>query len=206
MRTRRLAWALIAYGVAGSILMIVAAAIGLDAAGRAERLAGTANAALVSAAATADAAADAMTGANESLDRGAASASDAASLSRDSSVSLESLAAAMELSIFGAQPLVSLADDFTAAADQAASLADELDGVGDALTGTQADIALVGDRLRDLADDLDALTGSADTSGGLPQLRLIVGLLAVWLALPAVAALVGGIWLLRSRQSAPISP
>jgi hypothetical protein len=116
---------------------------------------------------------------------------------------MRSLALAMEISIFGAQPLLPLADDFAATADQAASLADELDGVGSALIDTQADITRVGERLSDLADDLARLSpatnGSGRSSAGMPPLRLIVVLLGIWLGLQAIGALVAGIWLVRSR-------
>jgi hypothetical protein len=199
MRWRRIAWALIAYGLSGLALLIIVASVGLDAANRVERVAASADSALDSAAITADAAADAVTSANDSLERGAASANDAASLSRDGSASLRSLGAAMELSIFGAQPLLPLADDFAATADQAASLADELDGVGGALTDTQSDITVLGSRLRDLSTELTALSGGEGAAASAPPLRLIVVLLAVWMALPAVAALLTGIWLLRRR-------
>jgi hypothetical protein len=199
MRSRRIAWALVAYGVSGLALLIIVASAALDAVGRVERIASSANSTLDSAAVTAEAAADAVIGANDSLERGAASASDAASLSRDASVSLRSLGRAMELSIFGAQPLLPLADDFDATADQAESLADELDGVGDALTGTQSDISVLGGRLQDLADDLAALSDAGATPGDpMPPLQLIVGLLMIWLVLPAVAALIGGALLLRA--------
>jgi hypothetical protein len=200
MRSRRIAWALIAYGLSGLVLLIIVASVGLDAADRVERIAGSADSALDSAAVTADAAADAVTGANDSLERGAASASDAASLSRDASASLRSLGAAMELSIFGAQPLLPLADDFAATADQAASLADQLDGVGGALTDTQHDISVVGSRMRDLSTELIALSGAEGAATSAPPLRLIVVLLAIWMGLPAIAALAAGTWLLRRRS------
>lgn len=201
MSTRRLGWALSAYGAVGIVLLIIVAAVALDAAARAEHLVGSANTTLESAATTADAAADAFTGADESLDRGAASAADAATLSREASGTLRSLSAAMELSIFGTQPLLPLADDFGATADQAASLADQLDGVGTALSDTRTDITLVGERMRDLADDLAAVSPSGDPAASMPPLRLIVALLAIWLGLPAVGALAAGIWFLRAHPS-----
>ena len=206
MRSSRLAWALITYGVSGVALLIIVASVALDAAGRVERIAGSADSALDSAAVTADAAADAVAGTNDSLERGAASASDAASLSRDASASLRSLGDAMELSFFGAQPLLPLADDFDATADQAASLADELDGVGDALADTQSDISVVGSRLRNLSTELTALAGAEGASASAPPLQLIVVLLAIWMGLPAVAALLTGIWLLRRRRPGQVSP
>jgi hypothetical protein len=201
MRSRRLAWALITYGVTGVALLIIVVSVALDAAGRVERIAGSADSALDSAAVTADAAAEAVDGTNDSLERGAASASDAATLSRDASASLRSLGAAMELSIFGAQPLLPLADDFETTADQAASLADELDGVGDALTDTQDDIAVVGSRLRDLSTELTALAAAEGATASAPPLRLIVMLLAIWMGLPAVAALLAGTWVLRRSRA-----
>ena len=207
MPTRRLGWALIAYGALGIVLLIIVSAVALDAAARAERLVGSANSTLQSAATTADAAAAAFTGADESLDRGAASAADAATLSREASGTLRSLSVAMEISIFGAQPLLPLADDFAATADQAASLADQLDGVGTALSDTQTDITLVGQRLRDLADDLGALSPRDENpEASMPPLRLIVALLAIWLGLPAVGALAAGNYLLRGGRAEDLAP
>ena len=198
MPLRPLAWGLLAYGTLGAVILVIVVAVALDAAGRAERLAGSADGALAAAADAADAAADAVAGADDSLERGAASAADASDLSRDAAASLSSLGAAMELSIFGAQPLLPLADDFADTAGQASALADELDGIGGSLAATRTDMVTVGDRLRDLATELDGLRGAGETGdAGMPPLRLLVGLLAAWLGLPALAALAAGAWLLR---------
>jgi hypothetical protein len=200
---RPLAWGLIAYGALGAVILVIVVAVGLDAAARAERLAGSADRALAAAADAAEAAADAVGGADESLERGAASASNAAVLSRDASTSLSSLGAAMELSIFGAQPLLPLADDFADTAGQASALADELEGVGGSLMATRSDIGSVGDRLHDLARELDTLRGAGEPDdAGMPPLRLLVGLLATWLGIPALAAVVAGVWLLRRTKVA----
>ena len=53
MRWRRIAWALIAYGLSGLALLIIVASVGLDAANRVERVAASADSALDSAAITA---------------------------------------------------------------------------------------------------------------------------------------------------------
>ncbi|MGH2401794.1 MAG: hypothetical protein ACRDE6_03715, partial [Candidatus Limnocylindria bacterium] len=67
MRRRLLAWGLIGYGVVGIVLVLGGAVMGLDLAGRIERLAVSADGTLAAAARSTDTAAQAFTNVDASL-------------------------------------------------------------------------------------------------------------------------------------------
>lgn len=197
MRRRLLGWALVLYGAAGLILVFGGASIGLEIAGRVERLASAADGTLAAASSSTRTAADAFVNVDASLAESQASAESGAELARDASGTLASLAATMELRVLGTQPLLPLAGDFATSADQASALADTLDGVGASMEGTRADVAGIGDELRELAAQLDGLraeTGAED--GGAPAVRPFVLLLLAWLLVPALGGLVAGLALI----------
>ncbi len=196
-----MAWALIVYGVMGLLLVVGGAVIGLDAAARVERLTLTAGGTLDAATRSTRAAAESFTSIDSSLSEAGASADAAAVLAREAGATLDSLAVAMQLSVFGAQPLISLADEFATSADQAVGLADQLDSVGGSLDDTRADVAVIGVELETLSRELEALRGSATGDGGSPPLRLLIGLLLAWMAMPAVGAIVFGVALLRGLRT-----
>lgn len=201
MAGRALGWALLAYGITGLALVVVGAIGGLEMAGRVEDLAVQADTTLAAAEDATQATADSFTGVDDSLAEGEASTVAAAVLARDASLTLDSLANAMSLSILGTRPLQPLAADFAASADQASALADTLEGVGASLADTRDDMALIGSRLDQLADELGALRDASSTDGAAPPIRLFVMMVLAWLGLQAVGALIGGMTLLgRSRQ------
>ena len=201
MAGRALGWALLAYGITGLALVVVGAIGGLEMAGRVEDLAVQADTTLAAAERATQATADSFTGVDDSLAEGEASTVAAAVLARDASLTLDSLANAMSLSILGTRPLEPLAADFAASADQASALADTLEGVGDSLAATREDMALIGSELDQLANELGALRDASSTDGAAPPIRLFVMMVLAWLALQAVGALIGGMALLRrSRQ------
>jgi hypothetical protein len=105
----------------------------------------------------------------------------------------------MSLSIFGAQPLLPLAAEFTTSAEQAAELADTLDGVGASLGDTRTDVARIAPQLELLSDELDALGGGSERGAGTPPLRVFVIVLLAWLLMQAVGSLLGGLMLMRPR-------
>ena len=195
-RRRWFAWGLIVYGILGIALVASGATIGLGLAGRIEELATAADDTLTAAADSTQAASDSFTSIDSSLEQADASARQAADLSREASATLRALADAMSLSILGAQPLVSLADDFSTSADQAAALADTLDGVAESLGATRTDVAAIGEELDGLSRQIEELQGAATRSDA-PQLRLFVVLLLAWITVPAVGALILGMSLLR---------
>jgi hypothetical protein len=200
MRRRALAWALVLYGAAGLALAVTGAVVGLDLATRVERLAADADGTLAAAAGATRAAADSFENVDVSLSEAQGSASAASALSRDASGTLRSLALAMELSLLGSQPLLPIADEFATSADQADDLAETLASVGGSLGDTRTDLAVVGTELGALADRLEGLRAADDEDAGPPPLRLFVMLLLLWLVLPAIAALVTGLAMLRQPR------
>jgi len=173
--------------------------MGLELASRIERLASTADGTLAAAARSTDAAAAAFTNVDGSLSEAETSADAAAALSRDASGTLASLAQAMQLSVFGAQPLLPLAGEFSASAEQASALAETLDRVGGSLGDTRTGVTRIGSELDGLSDQLAALRDASGTGGSAPPLRLFVLLLLAWLLLPAIGGLLAGLALLRPR-------
>lgn len=213
MRRRALAWALVLYGAAGLALAVTGAAVGLDVAARVERLAADADGTLAAAAGATRAAAESFENVDVSLSDAQESARAASALSRDASGTLRSLALAMELSLLGSQPLLPIADEFATSADQADDLAETLASVSGSLGDTRTDLTVVGTELAALADRLEGLRAADDDDGGPPPLRLFVMLLLLWLVLPAIAALVTGLAMLRQprdvvvvEQAAPVDP
>ncbi len=193
---------LIAYAIVGFALVVLGAVIGLELANRVERLSGTADAALSSAASATAAAAESFTAVDASLADAEASADAAAALAREAAGSLRSLALAMDVTILGSQPLQNLAAGFTANAEQAEGLATTLDAVGSSLGDTRTEMASIGPELEALSDDLRALGVEPEASGTGPGLRLFVLLLLVWLVMQAAGSLVAGLVLLRAPATA----
>lgn len=202
MRTGRRAVGslLVAYGILGITLVVLTAWIGLDVAFRVERLATDADATLAAAARSTEAAAESFTNIDASLSEAETSSNTAAALARDASATLDALASAMGLSVFGAQPLLPLAAEFTTSADQAAELAETLDAVAGSLSDTRTDVSRIGPELKLLSDELGDLSDPSDGTSA-PPLRLAVALILAWLTLPAVGSLVGGVLLLRMQPA-----
>jgi len=202
MRGRGVAWGLIVYGVLGLLLVVSGAVLGLEVAGRIERLASAADGTLAAAARSTRAAADSFTSVDASLSDAETSIGQAATLSRDAGATLDALSAAMELSVFGAQPLLPLAGQFATSADQAEELAGTLVAAGGSLSDTRTDVAAIGIELESLSRELEGLGTSAAADDAAPPLRLFVALLLAWIAVPAVGALVVGTAMLRRRRAA----
>ena len=203
MRGRAMAWGLIVYGILGLVLVIGGALIGLQAAGRVERLVSAADGALIAAARSTRAAADSFSSVDGSLAEAQESADQAASLADEASGTLASLGASMRLSFFGTQPLLPLASEFETSADQAAELAETLDSMGGSLDVTRDDASAIGVELDSLSRELEILRGADPQAGGSPPLSFFVVLLLAWLAVPAVGALLFGVALLRRAPVAP---
>ncbi len=198
---RAAGYLLVVYGLLGFVLVVSGALVGLDAAERLERLASDADAAITSAAAATEAAADSFANVDASLAESRSSADAAAALAREASGTLTALATAMSLSIFGAQPLLPLAAEFTTSAEQAAELAETLDGVGASLGDTRTDIARIAPDLERLSVELGALARGPERSAGTPPLRLFVIVLLAWLLMQSIGTLLGGLVLMRTRAT-----
>ncbi len=199
-----LAWGLVAYGVAGVVLSIVGFTFGLDAAGQLERLAAATDTTLEAAARSTAAAAESFDSIDTSLVNAEGSIAQAATLSADAGATLDSLSVAMNLSVFGAQPLAPLADEFADAADQADELAETLATTASSVSEVQVDATAIGVELENLATELEALRGSVPDNP--VPIRGLVALLIAYLTLPAVAALVAGVLLLRAQRAAQEAP
>ena len=199
-----LAWGLIAYGVAGLLLSIVGVTFGLDAAGRLEQLAAATDQTLEAAASSTAAAAASFDSIDASLVSAEDSVAQAAMLAADAGATLDSLSAAMNLSVFGAQPLRPLADEFADAADQATALATTLTTTAGSVSDVRTDATAIGTELEGLADELQALRGSVPPDP--VPIRGLVALLIAYLTLPAVAALVAGLLTLRAQRAAEEAP
>jgi hypothetical protein len=199
-----LGWGLIAYGVAGLVLSILGFTFGLDAAGQLERLASASDATLEAAARSTAAAADSFDSIDTSLVNAESSVAQAATLSADAGATLDSLSAAMDLTIFGAQPLASLADEFGAAAEQAQELATTLQTTVSSVADVRNDADAIGVELDALAGELEALRGSVPAEP--VPVRGLVALLVAYLTLPAIAALIAGSLLLRAERAARVAP
>lgn len=194
---RAAGWLLVTYGLVGVVLVVSGALVGLDAADRFERLATDADEAITSAASATDAAADSFADVDASLAESRTSADAAAALAREASGTLTALATAMSLSIFGAQPLLPLAGEFTTSAEQAAELAETLDGVGASLGDMRTNVARIAPQLEQLSDELTAVGGGVERGAGTPPLRVFVIVLLAWLLMQAVGSLLAGLTLMR---------
>jgi hypothetical protein len=196
--SRRLAGRLlIAYALLGFALVILGALIGLDLAGRVERLSTNADATLAAASRATDAAAGSFENIELSLAEAQASSLAAGTLAQEASATLDALAVAMRISVLGAQPLLPLADEFTTSADQAEELAATLEAVGSSLGDTRTDVARIGPELQALRDQLAGLRGESAGPAASPPLRLFVVLLLAWLLTQAA----GSLALIRERPA-----
>jgi hypothetical protein len=199
-----LAWGLVAYGLVGLALSIVGFTFGLDAADRLERLTAATDTTLEAAARSTAAAADSFDSIDASLVNAEDSIAQAATLSADAGATLDALSAAMSLSIFGAQPLQPLADEFADAADQADALATTLGTTVGSVADVRTDAEAIGVELDALAGELEALRASVPPDP--VPVRGLVALLLAYLTLPAVAALVAGSLMLRAHRAAREAP
>lgn len=191
---------LIAYGLVGLALVAVGAFVGLGLAAQVERLSGTADAALTAAARATDAAAESFAAVDVSLADSESSAAAAATLAREASGSLDSLAAAMDVRILGTQPLAGLAAQFTANAEQAEAVADTLDAVEASLGDTRTEVARIAPELEALSEELRALGTEPQAATAAPGLRLFVVLLLIWLVMQSLGSVIAGSALVRTPR------
>jgi hypothetical protein len=199
-----LAWGLVAYGVVGLVLSIIGFTFGLDAAGQLERLSAASDTTLEAAARSTAAAADSFDSIDASLVNAEDSVARAATLSADAAATLDALSVAMNLTIFGAQPLSQLADEFADAAEQADALATTLGTTATSVTDVRSDAEAIGAELDALAAELESLRATLPADP--VPVRGLVALLLAYLTLPAIAALVAGLLTLRAQRLADEAP
>jgi len=209
-RRRYLGLGLLAYGLAGLLLLAVAGAViggamdQLIAVGG--RVGEQRDALLDTLRATSQTMRNASSGVGnvgESLDAARESADHAAGLARSLGTTLHDLAAAMSVQIFGTQPLAGLASGFDRAAGQSDELAGDLDQVAAALGRSASDLETSRQDLAVLSERVDVLVASVETVpfgvGQDPSIvKLVLTGLLVWLALPAFGSIGLGVALMRS--------
>jgi hypothetical protein len=197
MTRRQLGWGLLAYGIAGIVLVVATGWFGLAVAGEIDELAAGAQRTLDAAARSTEAAADAVAGVDDALVESQASIDTAAALAGDVSDTLSRLGRAMEISVFGAQPLLPLADDFASVSTQASTLGDTLARLGASLEETAPDTSRISVELQGLSAELSGLSAAIGGSeGSATPIVLFVLLLLAWLLVPAIGGLLGGLALL----------
>jgi hypothetical protein len=209
-RRRYLGLGLLAYGLAGLLLLAVAGAViggtiqqlsvvGATVGEQREALVDTLRATSL----TMRNASSGVGSVGESLTAAHTSADHAAGLARSMGNTLRGLSAAMNVQIFGAQPLAGLASGFDNAAGQSEELAADLDAVGTALAQNTTDLETSRKDLAALSQRVDLLVASVETTPfGVGQEPFIAELvfvaLLIWLAVPAVASIALGVALLRT--------
>jgi hypothetical protein len=191
-------WALIAYGLAGTLLLLIAFAVASGPLGTAQRLLVSLDGTLHAAADTARSTSTALDSVDSGLGEAQRGTADASTLVADAAATSGRLASAMGLTIFGAQPLIGLSDDFEAIQTQLTGLSANLDRVSGAMATSADDLDDVRIDVARLATEIERVRDTTGTdTGGTGSIGLAVGVLLAWLALPAIAALIGGAALLR---------
>lgn len=189
---RRVAIGLVIYGAVGLVLVVAAIVGGWSGIARIDGAVGS----VAEASETLDAVADSFAGFDATLESAGKSAQDAAAASRNASLTATRLADAMGLNIFGAQPLLPLANDFRRQAADLRAVADDLDALGGSLAKDQDEVKRIHDHVTVLSA---RIRGFKNPVGGAGIAVLLVALL-VWLGAQAAAALAVGIALLRRRS------
>ena len=191
-------WALIAYGLAGILLLLIAFAVASGPLGTAQRLLVSLDGTLHAAADTARSTSTALDSVDSGLGEAQRGTADASTLVADAAATSGRLASAMGLTIFGAQPLIGLSDDFEAIQTQLTGLSANLDAVSGAMATSSDDLDDVRIDVARLATEIERVRDTTGTdAGGTGSIGLAVGVLLAWLALPAIATLIGGAALLR---------
>jgi hypothetical protein len=203
---RRLGRGLLAFGVAGLILLIATGWLLVGSLGAVSTAAAdleTQRARLVALIPPAEAAlrgsADTATNASTSLESSATAARDASALVTQLATAMDGMASAAQVSVLGIQPFASLSGELSSVADRSRALATDLDATAATLDTNVADSQQAAADLGSLADELAALNAelernsaaTSDPSGiaaSLGLARIVLLGLLLWLAVPAVAA------------------
>ena len=188
---RRVAIGLVIYGASGLVLVVTAIVGGWSGIAQIDAAVGS----VAEASETLEAVGNAFAGFDASLEGAGKSAEDAAAASRNASSTATRLADAMGLSIFGAQPLLPLANDFRRQAADLSAVADDLDALGGSLAKDQDEVKRIHDHVSALSARIRAFGSPARGTG----IAVLLVALLLWLGAQAVAALAVGISLLRRR-------
>jgi hypothetical protein len=142
-----------------------------------------------------------LDGVGTSVAEGRRAAQDAGTAVREIAATTEQLAQAMSLSIFGAQPFLSIAQGFERQTTSLEELARDLDALTAALRRNETDVAALRQSAFLLRERVDRIVPASTAPAS--DLRPLIYALLAWLALPALGAIGAGAWLLRS---APLLP
>lgn len=195
---RAIALSLAAYGATGLFaLLAFAAALGpvLAAADTFARSSSEASVALAASVDAFDGFATSLTEARAAAERAAGTASGSAAVARD-------LAGRMSISIFGVQPLLSLAQSFRRQGEELEALSSELSELAVALERNQADVATLRSSVAVIRDRFGALGARAGSAAGADVGVPVYALLA-WLAFLPTVSLAAGVALWRDAASRP---
>ena len=193
---RTLAAALIAYGVLGCVVVLALTLAVAPAMSTLDALARSS----ADVQGTLTTTRDAFDGFGTSLIEARRSSERAASTARTTAKTARQLGDAMGISIFGARPLLPIANGFQQQSSDLDALATELDALGTALARDETDVESLRDQVTALRDRAIVLSASAPET--LPLAPILYALLA-WLALQAIGAIwVGGaLWKAASGKA-----
>lgn len=148
-----------------------------------------------------------VTNVGASLNEAKTAIDQAAGISHDAASSMYGLRDAMNISIFGNQPLVGLAGNFDTTGQNLDALGNQVTAIGTALGANQADVGTTSQNLTDLADSVHGLMVSVRDGPALgirPEtldaIRLTLYAVVAWMALFAVGCLAGGLYLLNASR------
>ncbi len=207
---------LMAYGALGLVTLALAAAFAaapLQQVGSLGQALATQRAALVTALSKTSAALDdAATSAENlhtSLSDARAATGSAATLSRQLATTLNGLGTAAGIDVFGTRPFGQLQAGFQQAASQLLDLGTQLDGIGAAIDRNGSDLDRERQNLSAMRDSVDALRSGVSgtilpsfSAGTITAMQIALSLLALWLAILALGALVVGLVLWRVSDPA----
>jgi hypothetical protein len=217
LRLRVVGVALALYGIVGIIVFVVVAlgvARPLDRARQLSQSVDTDRAAVVQSLTQAETTIRQMsTGVGRmdtSLGDAKAAIDRASTISHGVATSMFGLRDAMNVSIFGAQPLSSLSGSFDTSGQNLDALGDDISSIGTSLDANRADAVTTSQNLGALADSVHTLTGTvaagpsvAISTSTLDEIKLAIYAVAAWLVLLAVGCLAAGLYLLNvSRRAA----
>lgn len=193
---------LIANGLLGLVLVIVA----LGAVGplltRATVAADSAGNSLAAAATALDQTATAFDGFGKSLDDARTSSAHASQLLNEASATSAQLADAMGINFLGAQPFLPISQSFRRNTDELKGVSADLSTLSEAISHNSGDITSVRDTVRSLRDRVQQLArdaaASPDAPRGGPELSILVYGLILWLGVFALLSVAGGLLLLRA--------
>lgn len=145
-----------------------------------------------------------VSGVDSSLGDAKAATDRAAGIATTLSTSMFGLRDAMQISIFGAQPLVGLSTSFDNAGQQISALSTELTTIGTSLNENRGSVSITSTDLAKLALSVGELTtmvrDSPDveiSTASLDAIRIAVYAICGWLAVFALGCVVGGLYLIR---------